>query len=65
MQALSELLAETQRGYFVFPRPDKGALEGTAAGRSEAEFVEGRRTDLERYLNRLAQHPVVGRCEVR
>lgn len=53
----------TQRGYFVFPRPDKGALEGTASGRTEAEFVEGRRIDLERYLNRLAQHPVIGRSE--
>lgn len=62
--ALADLLTETQRGYFLFPRPDKGALEGAATGRSESEFVEARRGDVERYLNRLALHPVVGKGEV-
>lgn len=61
--ALADLLIQTQRGYFVFPRPDKGALETAATGKSEAEFVEARRGELERYLRRLAQHPVVGRSD--
>ena len=61
--ALADLLVETQRGYFVFPRPDKGAFETAAAGKSETEFVESRRVDLEHYLRRLAQHPVVGRSD--
>ena len=57
-------MAETQRGYFLYPRPDKGALDGAAAGRTENEFVESRRIDLERYLRTLAAHPVVGSGEV-
>ena len=56
--ALADLLVETQRGYFIFPRPDKGALEGAASGKSEAEFVESRRVELERYLARLAEHQI-------
>lgn len=28
------------------------------------DFIETRRGDLERYLNRLAHHPAVGRSEV-
>jgi PX domain/Vps5 C terminal like len=59
--ALADLLVETQRGYFIFPRPDKGAFEGAASGKSENEFVEYRRSELERYLRRLAEHPVLGR----
>jgi len=65
LQALADLLEETHRGYFIFPRPDKGALEGAAAGRSEVEFVEARRAELERYLRRLSRHPVLGNSEVR
>ena len=61
--ALADLLVETQRGYFIFPRPDKGALEGAASGKSEAEFVESRRVELERYLARLAEHPVLGKSD--
>jgi sorting nexin-1/2 len=60
--ALADLLVETQRGYFIFPRPDKGALDGAASGKSEIEFVESRRVELERYLRRLAEHPVLGKC---
>ena len=61
--SLADLLVETQRGYFIFPRPDKSALEGAAAGKSESEFVDSRRVELERYLQRLAQHPVIGRSD--
>lgn len=60
--ALADLLVETQRGYFIFPRPDKGALDGAASGKSEFEFVESRKIELERYLCRLAEHPVLGKC---
>jgi len=59
--ALADLLVETQRGYFIFPRPEKGALDGAASGKSEIEFTESRRIELERYLRRLAEHPVLGK----
>jgi hypothetical protein len=61
--ALADLLVETQRGYFIFPRPDKGALDGAASGKSELEFIESRKIELERYLRRLAEHPVIGRSD--
>eukprot|EP00890_Picochlorum_soloecismus_P005292 jgi/Picsp_1/5764/NSC_03123-R1_sorting nexin-1 len=57
--ALADLLSETKRGYFIFPRPDKGTLEAATTGRSEAEFLEYRRSDLERYLRKLCEHPAV------
>jgi len=60
---LADVLAETHRGYFIFPRPEKGNLDAVAAGRSETEFIEFRRVDLERYLTRLCEHPAVGRSE--
>lgn len=50
-------LAETHRGYFVPSRPDKSVVENQLmAGR---DFMEMRRLDLEKYLQRLAKHPVV------
>ncbi|PSC68192.1 sorting nexin 2A [Micractinium conductrix] len=58
--ALADLLAITQRGYFVFPRPDKNTLDQQLG---KSDFVESRRAELERYLRKLAAHPVVGRCE--
>jgi hypothetical protein len=61
--ALADVLAETQRGYFVFPRPDKDLLEGAASGRSESEFIEFRRVELERYLRKLAAHPIISQSE--
>lgn len=61
--ALADVLAETQRGYFVFPRPDKDVLEGAATGRTESEFIESRRAELERYLRKLAAHPVISQSE--
>jgi PX domain len=50
------------RGYFIPPRPEKNAVEGQ---RMSDAFVEERRAGLERYLRRLAAHPVVGTSEVR
>ncbi|EFN57618.1 hypothetical protein CHLNCDRAFT_142705 [Chlorella variabilis] len=58
--ALADLLAITQRGYFVFPRPDKNTLDQQLG---KTDFVEVRRLELERYLCKLAAHPVVGRSE--
>lgn len=49
------------RGYFVAPRPEKNAVEGQ---RMADGFVEDRRLALERYLNRLARHPVLLQSEV-
>lgn len=61
--SLSDLLAEKYRGYFLFSRPDKGALEGIAAGRSEVEFIEMRRAELEKYLRKLLCHPEIGKSD--
>ncbi|EFJ49103.1 hypothetical protein VOLCADRAFT_90391 [Volvox carteri f. nagariensis] len=58
--ALAELLKEKYRGYFVPPRPEKNAMEGQ---RMTDTFVEERRLALERYLNKLARHPVIGASE--
>lgn len=50
------------RGYFAPPRPEKNAVEGQ---RMADGFVEERRAALERYMQRLAAHPVIGRSEAR
>lgn len=60
---LADVLSETHRGYFIFPCPEKGTLDAAAAGRTEAEFIEFRRVDLERYLIRLCEHPVISRSD--
>ncbi|KAK1283389.1 Sorting nexin 2B [Acorus calamus] len=59
--ALADRLAGSYRGCFVPARPDKGVVEGQVMQRQE--FVEQRRSALERYLRRLAAHPAVGRSE--
>ena len=63
LQALSSLLKQTLRGYFIPPRPEKkGPVEGQLGS---AEFVEQRRASLERWLQQLAAHPVIGASDVR
>lgn len=57
--ALADRLAETHRGLFVPVRPDKSIVEGQVMQRHE--FVNQRCVTLQRYLRRLAAHPVVGR----
>lgn len=42
-------------------RPDKNTLDQQLG---KTDFVEVRRLELERYLCKLAAHPVVGRSEV-
>ncbi|KAF6260469.1 hypothetical protein COO60DRAFT_892770 [Scenedesmus sp. NREL 46B-D3] len=57
---LAELLKAQFRGYFVPPRPEKNAVEGQ---RMSDAFVEERRAGLQKYLQRLATHPAIGRSE--
>ncbi|XWS74407.1 hypothetical protein CRYUN_Cryun02cG0213400 [Craigia yunnanensis] len=54
---LSDRLAEAYRGYFIPPRPDKNVVESQVM--QKQEFVEQRRVALEKYLRRLAEHPVI------
>ncbi|XVE79860.1 hypothetical protein DITRI_Ditri14bG0090900 [Diplodiscus trichospermus] len=54
---LSDRLAEAYRGYFIPPRPDKNVVESQVM--QKQEFVEQRRIALEKYLRRLAEHPVI------
>jgi hypothetical protein len=56
--ALADRLAAAHRGLFVPARPDKSVLEGHVIQRHE--FVSQRCAALQRYLCRLAAHPVVG-----
>jgi hypothetical protein len=49
------------RGYFVPPRPEKNAVEGQ---RMSDSFVEERRLGLQKYMQKLAAHPVIGGSEV-
>ena len=62
MQDLADLMSLTQRGYFVPPRPEKNAVESQ---RSTTDFLEGRRGALEKYLGKLAAHPVISHSAVR
>lgn len=59
--ALSERLSETHRGFFVPIRPDKSLVESQMM--QLEQFVEQRRAQLEKYLNKLAAHPVIRRSE--
>ena len=55
------LLQAKFRGYFVPPRPEKNAVEGQ---RMSDAFVEERRASLQKYLQQLAAHPVIGPSEM-
>ncbi|KAL6581256.1 hypothetical protein OROMI_007179 [Orobanche minor] len=59
--ALADRLAEHYRGFFIPLRPDKSVVEGQVMQTNE--FVEQRRAALERYLRRLASHPVITTSE--
>ncbi|TVU19831.1 hypothetical protein EJB05_36006, partial [Eragrostis curvula] len=56
--ALADRLAAAHRGLFIPARPDKSVLEGQVIQRHD--FVSQRCVALQRYLCRLAAHPVVG-----
>ncbi|CAL4960685.1 unnamed protein product [Urochloa decumbens] len=57
--ALADRLAEAHRGLFVPARPDKSIVEGQVMQRHD--FVNQRCVTIQRYLRRLAAHPIVGR----
>ncbi|GAB4860257.1 Sorting nexin 2B [Ancistrocladus abbreviatus] len=54
---LADRLGESYRGFFIPPRPDKSVVESQVMHKQE--FVEQRRVALEKYLRRLAGHPVI------
>lgn len=58
---LSDRLAESYRGFCIPPRPDKNVVESQVM--QKQEFVEQRRVALEKYLRRLAAHPVIGKSD--
>ncbi|KAK1421353.1 hypothetical protein QVD17_23615 [Tagetes erecta] len=58
---LSDRLSESYRGYFIPLRPDKSVVESQVM--QKQEFVEQRRIGLEKYLRKLAAHPVIRRSE--
>ncbi|KAI8523505.1 hypothetical protein RHMOL_Rhmol13G0079200 [Rhododendron molle] len=58
---LSDRLSESYRGFFIPPRPDKSVVESQVM--QKQEFVELRRAALERYLKRLAAHPVIRKSD--
>lgn len=58
---LSDRLAESFRGFFIPPRPDKSIMESQVM--QKQEFVEQRRVALEKYLRRLAEHPVIKKSD--
>ncbi|KAL3649171.1 Sorting nexin 2B [Castilleja foliolosa] len=58
---LSDRLSESYRGFFIPPRPDKSMVESQVM--QKQDFVEQRRVELERYLRRLAKHPVIRKSD--
>ncbi|KAK7321387.1 hypothetical protein VNO77_31990 [Canavalia gladiata] len=58
---LSDRLAEAYRGFFIPPRPDKSIVESQVM--QKQEFVEQRRVALEKYLRRLATHPMIKKSD--
>lgn len=58
---LSERLSEAYRGYVIPVRPEKSSVERKVM--QKEEFVEQRRVALEKYLRKLASHPVIGKSE--
>ncbi|BGO88528.1 hypothetical protein NBRC10512_003374 [Rhodotorula toruloides] len=48
----------------VPPLPEKHRMEYVIGDRFSAEFIERRRQDLERFLQRLARHPKLSRTEI-
>ncbi|CAI9091791.1 OLC1v1026906C3 [Oldenlandia corymbosa var. corymbosa] len=58
---LSDRLSESYRGYLIPIRPDKSVVESQVM--QQQEFLEQRRAALEKYLRKLAKHPVIRRSE--
>ncbi|XP_006828139.2 sorting nexin 2A [Amborella trichopoda] len=58
---LADRLADSYRGFLIPPRPDKNVVESQVM--QKQEFVEQRRLALEKYLTKLASHPVIKKSE--
>lgn len=58
---LSDRLSESHRGFFIPLRPDKNVVDSQMM--QKQEFVEQRRAALEKYLCKLAAHPVIQKSE--
>ncbi|XP_047955175.1 sorting nexin 2B-like [Salvia hispanica] len=58
---LSDRLSEAYRGFFIPPRPDKSLVESQVM--QKQDFVEQRRVELEKYLKRLARHPMIRKSD--
>lgn len=58
---LSDRLSESYRGFFVPVRPDKSVVDSQV--KQMDQFVEQRKSALEKYLNKLASHPVIRKSE--
>ncbi|KAI4383895.1 hypothetical protein MLD38_009685 [Melastoma candidum] len=58
---LSDRLSESYRGFFIPPRPDKSFVDSQVM--RNQDFVEQRRIALEKYLRRLAAHPVISKSD--
>eukprot|EP01018_Ginkgo_biloba_P028072 Gb_22447 [translate_table: standard] len=54
---LADRLSESYRGCFIPPRPDKSIVESQVM--QKEDFIEQRRIAVEKYLGRLAAHPVI------
>lgn len=61
MVTLSDRLSEAYRGFIIPPRPEKSVVESQVM--QKQEFVEQRRVALEKYLRRLAAHPVIKKSD--
>ncbi|KAJ8440231.1 hypothetical protein Cgig2_023996 [Carnegiea gigantea] len=58
---LADRLSESYRGFFIPARPDKSVVESQVMHKQE--FVEQRRVALEKYLRKLAAHPVIRKSD--
>lgn len=58
---LAERLSESYRGFFILAGPDKSVMESQVMHKQE--FVEKRRVALEKYLRKLATHPVIRKSD--
>lgn len=58
---LSDRLTEAYRGFFIPARPDKSIMESQVM--QKQDFIEQRRVALEKYLRRLAGHPMVKKSD--
>ncbi|KAK9063336.1 hypothetical protein SSX86_017206 [Deinandra increscens subsp. villosa] len=58
---LSDRLSESYRGFFIPTRPDKGVVESQVM--QKHEFIEQRMMAMEKYLRKLAAHPVIRNSE--